>query len=99
MLILLANSAGASRALDFPSHGASFRPESGQSTAVGNSPAVSMLCWSLFNSSNQKVGQEFTVDAGNDGNDSQPSVAMDSSGNFVVTWTVRTLGISAWRRR
>src|SRR4051794_6473030 len=51
--ILLANSAGASRALDFPSHGASSCPDSGQSTSVGNSQAVSLrlvrrnfACWS-----------------------------------------------------
>jgi hypothetical protein len=44
----------------------------------------------LFNSSDQKVGPQLTVDPGKAGDDLQPSVAMDSSGNFVVAWTVHT---------
>src|SRR5262249_47488401 len=41
--ILLANSTGASRTWDCPSQGVSSCPDSGQSTAVGNSPAVSTV--------------------------------------------------------
>lgn len=39
-----------------------------------------------YNNSGQTVGSEFQVNTGTEGNQVNPAVALDESGNFVVTW-------------
>ncbi len=54
--------------------------QSGDSSIEGNIVAQ------MFDSSGNTVGTQFIVNTYTDGNQHQPDVAMDTFGNFVITW-------------
>jgi hypothetical protein len=80
-------------------HGATAIDSAGNSIVVWQSVAQDGDSWGVygqrFDSNGLKVGAEFQIASSGVGAQTNPSVAMDGVGNFVVTWTDSNIDGSA----